>query len=100
MGENRGICSVMAPSFQDQEPPENPVRFSGQHVRSDRLLELVERDLLVGTMPDPRVRNVALTALLEALDQLVEAATEQPTDAGPTQIAEQSAYPALRLAWP
>jgi hypothetical protein len=29
--------------------------------------------------------------LLEALDQLVEAAAEQPTDAGPTQIAEQSA---------
>src|SRR3954452_25507133 len=27
-GEYGGICLVMAPSFQDQEPPENPVRFS------------------------------------------------------------------------
>src|SRR5215217_1176472 len=26
-GEYGGICLVMAPSFQDQEPPENPVRF-------------------------------------------------------------------------
>src|SRR5215212_4385877 len=29
-GEYGGICLVMAPSFQDQEPPENPVRFSVQ----------------------------------------------------------------------
>src|SRR3954452_22428756 len=28
-GEYGGICLVMAPSFQDQEPPENPVRFIG-----------------------------------------------------------------------
>src|SRR3954463_7837041 len=27
-GEYGGICLVMAPSFQDQEPPENPVRFT------------------------------------------------------------------------
>ena len=26
-GEYGGIGLVMAPSFQDQEPPENPVRF-------------------------------------------------------------------------
>src|SRR3954452_13750688 len=31
-GEYGGICLVMAPSFQDQEPPENPVRFTGPRV--------------------------------------------------------------------
>src|SRR3954467_53699 len=29
-GEYGGMRLVMAPSFQDQEPPENPVRFMNQ----------------------------------------------------------------------
>jgi hypothetical protein len=66
------------------------LRQGRQHVRSDRPLALIGRDLLVRAMPDPRVRDVALTALLEALNQLFEAATEQPAYAGSAQVAEQS----------
>src|SRR3954462_139672 len=54
------------------------LRQGRQHVRSDCPLQLIGRDLLVRAGPNPRVRDIPLTALLEALDQLFEAATEQP----------------------
>src|SRR4051794_29840853 len=38
-GEYGGIGLVMAPSFQDQEPPENPVRFKA-------FFESMPRDLI------------------------------------------------------
>src|SRR5215210_733907 len=46
-GEYGGMRLVMAPSFQDQEPPENPVRFNGFKVA----------DTPIST-PGPRVRHV------------------------------------------
>src|SRR5215207_6697234 len=50
---------------------------SRQDVRPDRLLQLMWSDLLVRASADPGFGDVALTILLEAVDQLTQAAAQQ-----------------------
>src|SRR5829696_7870186 len=65
-----------------------------QHVRTDRLLELARRDLLVGAGPHPAVRQVSPAALLEAIDKVAEPAAEQAPGAGSAEAAQEAAQPA------
>jgi len=52
------------------------------------VLELLRAELLIGTGIDPRIRRLAVAALLEALDQVAEPAAEHTSRA---RSAEESA---------
>ena len=59
---------------------ESPVCWVGrQHVRSNRLLKLVQLNGLIGSVPNPGVRDLALAVPLEVVHQLAQATAKQPT---------------------
>src|SRR4051794_41680740 len=67
-------------------------RQRGDLVGAERVGEVAGRDLLVGTVADPRIRRVAMALLLELIEQVAEAAAEH---ASGRTTREQSAEAAL-----
>ena len=63
----------------------------GEHVRADRLLQLVRAQRLVGARSDPRVGGLAMAGLLEAVDQVTEAAAQHAARGGAADAATSTA---------
>ena len=52
--------------------------------------QVIGRDLLVGTSADPRLRNVAMSAVLQFLYEIAEASAQHASRSGATKQTAQS----------
>src|SRR5262249_21206365 len=62
-----------------------------QRLAPERFLQIVRRNLLVRAIADPGLRDMAVSALLESFDQVVEAAAQHGSGRGAAEQAAQSA---------
>ena len=58
-----------------------PLRERIEGVCADGFFEIIRRDWMVGSIPDPRLRDVALARLLEFFEELAQAAAQHRSGA-------------------